>query len=206
MGYLCSPRRKLAASATLSNIQQNGKLLSMLRVNPWLLGGAVVVGVLLLTKSARAALAPTPYIPGASTASDVEALARMLIVETGLNMSQEEMAQIAFVAINRARRNNRSIPEVVTPPGRPNWNSSSTYARLFKAADSTPVWTKAKVFARRVLNGEFPNKGYRNFVHPEHMSGPPCFGRPVLTNTKYGWRCVPPEVAQGTQIDKTLFG
>ena len=174
--------------------------------SPLLLGGAVVVGILLLTKGAKAALAPTPYMPGDSNAADVEALARMLIVETGLNMSTEEMAQIAFVAINRARRYNTSIPEVVIPPGRPNWNGSSTYARLFEAADSKPVWEKAKAFARRVLAGEFQNKGYRNFVHPEHMAGPPCFGRPVVASTKYGLRCVPPEVAQGTQISKTLFG
>lgn len=178
----------------------------MTRINPWLLGGAVAAGVLLFGTKAKAALAPTPYMPGASNAADVEALARMLIVETGLNMSTEEMAQIAFVAINRAQRYKRSIPEVVIPPGRPNWNGSSTYARLFAAADSKSVWEKAKAFARRVLAGEFQNKGYRNFVHPEHMAGPPCFGRPVVASTKYGLRCVPPEVAQGTQINRTLFG
>lgn len=177
--------------------------------------GVVVAGALMLIpRKAQAKNQPT--LTFGYTDDDVEALARMIITETSLKASEAEMAQIVFIAINRARRKSVSPRMVVEPPGKPNaWNAGATYRALYEKADQKPAWEDAIRFVRRVLGGEFVNMGFSSFVHP---SAPrfafPCDdsisavadGRWAPNHVPgFGTRCIPKWAHNGTVVGKALF-
>lgn len=142
---------------------------------------------------------------------DIEAMARMLLTETDLALGPDEMAQIVWVAVNRAKKWGVSLAEVVTPPGSPRaWNTGAVYAQRFAAASSSSRWTQALAFVQDVIAGRVvPNRGYTLFVHPQRMPLPPCVSTPsaprVEMSTVYGTRCLPSWIAQGTQVGRALF-
>jgi hypothetical protein len=143
----------------------------------------------------------------------------MLITETSFRASEDEMAQIVFAALNRARSWGASVSDVVYGPkvgnARYGWNGGSTYRALFDRADQKGEWDLARAFVRRVLAGGFSNGGYKNFVHP----AAPRFGFPCDQSLPqvedgrwsaayvpgYGTRCVPTWAHGGTVVGKALF-
>jgi len=120
------------------------------------------------------------------TAEDIEYLARVLILETGLSRNTTEMIGIAWVAVNRALGQNRTIKQVVATTGWPGggqrgdsfveaiqMNSPGlTSSGLHSAAVGHPNIGKARALARQVLFGKTcnPIKTRTNFVHPEALS------------------------------------
>jgi hypothetical protein len=90
---------------------------------PVVLGGAVALGVLWMFLGR-----------GTSSGGDVEALSRMILAETGLKSSEPEMAQIVFIAINRARKWGVPVTQVVSPtgyaPGQA-WTTGDIYKTIF---------------------------------------------------------------------------
>lgn len=141
---------------------------------------------------------------------DLDALANMLITETGFRRDKREMAQIVYVAINRARKYDAPISRVVAP-GRPSgviaWNASSNYRRRFNAAKSNPRWEAAREFAADILDGSssYRNAGYTSFVHPGGMPTPPCAENRVAKATFAGTRCLPKWVATGDRVGGAMF-
>lgn len=168
----------------------------------WL--GAGAVGALLLLAIRQRA---TSSGDGESSpAADIDALARMILTETDLNLSREEMAQIVWVAVNRAKRNRVTLADTVLPPGNPVWNTGSVYASRFQNAANHARWDEARVFVQDVLDGKVAaNRGFTSFVHPRGMPVPPCAANRVAMNTQDGVRCMPVWIAQGTQIGRAVF-
>jgi hypothetical protein len=111
--------------------------------------------------------------------ADVDAVTRGLLVETSFNRDPDEMAQIIWVMANRAKKHGNSLAQVITPPGRPNWNKADDFREWFHAGPrryGKAKFDRAKVFVREVLSGKFPNRiGNRvQFLHPSGM--PRCGG------------------------------
>lgn len=143
---------------------------------------------------------------GGTVFGDTDALARMILAETDLALGTDEMAQIVWIAFNRAQRRGTSIASVVIPPGTPVWNEGALYAKRFAAASSNPKWMAAQQFVQDVLAGRVaPNRGYSAFVHPAGMPTQPCASNRIQMNTSAGVRCMPAWIAQGTQIGHALF-
>lgn len=110
---------------------------------------------------------------------DVDAVTRGLLVETSFARNRNEMAQIIWVMVNRAKKHGNSLKTVITPPGRPNWNRADNYRDWFYAGPARygqDRFDRAKVFVREVLAGDFPNTigGRVQFLHPSGM--PRCGG------------------------------
>lgn len=174
---------------------------------PWLVGGAAALLVLGKPREAQAAA------PSSGTGRDLDALADMLITETSFARDQNEMAQIVFVALNRAQRNRVPIATVVDPRYRGTkpvpWNTSERYLRLFDAARDNPRWDAARSFAAQVLGGAYRNLGYVTFAHPTGLSAPPCASGRVEISTFAGPRCIGPThgvaTTGGTRIGGALF-
>lgn len=170
----------------------------------WLIGGAAVLGVLLFSSRARALL-----IPGSSDKRDLDALASMLITETSFLHGKEEMAQIVFVAVNRAKRWDVPIYKVVAgprpEPGTNPWNDSATYKALFARAPNNPRWPAAREFVQDVLAGSYRNLGASSFIHPGGMPVPPCASNRVATSTMAGTRCIPTWAVGGKTVGRGLF-
>jgi hypothetical protein len=151
------------------------------------------VAVLLVSRKASAA------VIGGSTASspsnrDFDALANMIITETGFNHSKSEMAQIVWIAINRSKRQDKPIWFVVQPGRGPSpvWSTGVPYRIGFERAPQHPRWEEAREFVELVFNGAYPNLKKTAFVHPGGMPVPPCASNRVQTTTPYGERCLPP--------------
>jgi len=152
------------------------------------------------------------YLATRSTKSqrdrDLDALASMLISETGFAHSKQEMAQIVFVALNRAAMHKVSPEAIVTPPGKPEeWNRGALYRALFTRAPRHVHWQHAREFAAEVVSG---TSGYQNahalaFVHPGGMPIPPCSSNRVATDTIAGERCLPQWAVNGRVIGKGMF-
>jgi hypothetical protein len=183
-------------------------------MNPWLLGGGAVAALLLFggKKAQAAVITPFPSLPASERDRDLDALANMLITETGFNKSREEMAQIVFVALNRAKRYKLPIREVVDPGRRkfPAWNTGAPYKRLFEGAPTRSKWLAARNFAASVMSGAYRNLGKRSFVHPKS----PRFDMPCDTRggkwgpsyvAGYGTRCIPKWAHGGTVVGSGLF-
>ena len=163
-------------------------------------GIAATLALLLVTRRARAAL-PSPGGLG-----DLDALTRMLIAETGFARDEDEMAQIVFVALNRADRYGKTVAEIVDPSGRsPTWNMGERYLERFEDAPRNPRWDAAQGFVSEVLGGGYRNLGATSFVHPGGMPEPPCSGDRIATSTEYGERCLPPWIVEGTLVGGALF-
>jgi hypothetical protein len=186
-----------------------------MRMNSWLLGSAVVVGVLLLATTAKAATAPNFF--RSSEEDDLDALASMLIAETSFAHGKPEMAQIVFIAVNRARRWGVSIPSVVAGP-QPSgcrvtcngWNNATNYKNRFAAAPRNSRWLEAREFAREVLAGSYANLGHMKFIHPGGMPTPPCSptasgAQRVQASTIAGERCIPTWAVGGRVVGKGMF-
>lgn len=138
--------------------------------------------------------------------SDVDALARMLISETSFDTSKHsaiEMAQIVYVALNRARKTGASLSQVVQPGGR--WNGGDLYTALFGRASSNPRWAEARAFVGEVLGGAYPNMGFSGFIHPGSMPRPPCAPNRVEADTLAGRRCIPQWSIGGTVVGRGQF-
>lgn len=166
----------------------------------WLVGGVAA----LLALGPRRADASAPSGPSA----DLDALADMLITETGFVGPQPELAQIVYVALNRSRGARKSILNIVSPDARaPLWNASDKYRRRYEAARDNPRWDTARAFAAKVISGTsgYPNRGYTKFVHPGGMPTPPCSSNRVATATPYGTRCLPSWIVGGTKVGRALF-
>jgi len=153
-------------------------------------------------------------------AGDVDALTRTLVVETSYltaHHPEAEFAGVCWVAINRARNAGRSLQDTLYPPGKPNWNGSSTFAQRWSSAHTHPNFNAAKVFVDRLLiKKEIPNpiQDCTNFVHPKGLKAcnisSPCKGKRKCV----GGRCLPlwsvPVDAGGTAkkvitIGKAIF-
>ena len=171
-------------------------------MNPWLIGGGAVALLLLAGGKAQAR-----FIGQSPRERDLDALANMLITETGFNKSREEMAQIVYVAINRAKRQGKPIWFVVQPGSdpRPVWNTGAIYRKRFEEARDNPRWLAARNFASQVLSGAYRNLGVTAFVHPKPMPSPPCASNRVATSTSYGTRCLPKWIVDGRQIGTAWF-
>lgn len=170
----------------------------------WWIGGALALTYLLINRSRAEAIS---IIHRSTRAQDIDALTRMLITETGFNRNRNEMAQIVFVAINRATRYNISLREAVSPARRafPAWNTAAAYRKRFQAADESPRWDAARLFVQQVLAGAYSNSGATKFVHPGGMPRPPCSGTRVAISTAEGRRCVPSWIASGRRVGGALF-
>lgn len=159
-----------------------------------------------LTPERRVIVADIPFDD-----ADVDALARMLLTETGFNRDCDEMAQIIWVAINRAKNKGNTLYDVVTPPGRPNWNGSTAYRNRFYKDWPVDQFNATRDFVVAVLTGQptvthkgpcepkvFSNLiGTRSFfLHPTGMPvcenvGDECGTNKVCTETFAGPRCLP---------------
>lgn len=138
--------------------------------------------------------------------ADLDALASMLIAETDFVRDRNEMAQIVFVAINRAKKYGYTLERVVTPPGKPTWNGATGYRTRFEDAPGNPRWAAARVFVGQVLSGLlFKNEGATLFVHPTGLKEPPCSGPYVATSTFAGQRCLPTWAVNGKLIGGAMF-
>jgi hypothetical protein len=149
--------------------------------------------------------------------AEFEAIARMLIAETGGRGDRAELAAIAQVAVNRARVDGISVVEVLTPPGRWSrgvWNSSDRWASDFRNAHKWTGYDRATEIATAVLDGSEPNRiGPRvQFVHARNFNG--CAGDGDCPNPKYprcvdtpsGGRCSPSWVASNpVHIGRATF-
>lgn len=166
-------------------------------MNPLVTGG-VVVGALLLFSGGKASARATGA-PGKE--DDMDALADMLITETGFKHAKPEMAQIVWIAANRARKQNKPLWFVVQPGAgpRPVWNNGPLYRQRFENARNNSKWVEARAFAQSVIGGAYPNLGKTAFIHPQPMPTPPCATNRVLAQTEWGQRCVPPWVLADTQ-------
>jgi hypothetical protein len=170
----------------------------------WLVGGGAALAFALMSRSDTGTT-------GWSSA-DLDALARMLIVEH-FGGSDEERAQIIWVALNRARKLGVPIPTVVEPGTRKGvsgvtgatWNGSDKYRAAYERAASDPRFGAAKAFVRRVLAGEFSNQGFKAFIHPNGMSSPPCSVDRVAVSTFTGTRCIPKWAVNPTRVGAAYF-
>jgi hypothetical protein len=184
-------------------------------MNKWVLGGGAVLAVLLLSNRKAAA---APMVPYPTTRDrDLDALADMLITETSFATPKAEMAQIVWIAYNRAKRKNNPIWFVVQPGDAPSpvWNEGPIYRQRFENARKHSRWLQARDFAEDVLAGAYPNLGKTSFVHPGHAN----FSMPCNTNIKavrdgkwspsyvsgYGTRCIPTWAHGGTVVGSALF-
>lgn len=167
-------------------------------VLPWLVGG--IATLLVLGGGGRRDGGRR------GTRNDLDALASMLIAETGFARSQAEMAQIVWVAVNRARKYGKPIYEIVSPAGRrPAWNTGALYKKRFDAASANPRWDAARSFASKVIGGAYRNIGATTFVHPRAMPTPPCAPNRTAMSTSAGTRCLPDWIADGRQVGGALF-
>jgi hypothetical protein len=173
-------------------------------MNPWVIGGGAAVLLLLFSKKAEAAL---PVDDRDEPGRDLDALADMLITETGFNRDKNEMAQIVWVAANRSRKYRKPIYNIVDPGGRfPAWNAGPVYRQRFEAAQANSRWDAARAFAKSVLSGAYRNLGHSAFVHPGGMPTPPCSSNRVATSTGYyGMRCLPQWAVGGQVVGGALF-
>lgn len=180
----------------------------MRRLNPWAVGGGLLALLVLASKS-KAALAPSGTLW--SSEEDLDALASMLVAETGFVRDRNEMAQILFVALNRSRNYGKPLRDIVAPWQRsPLWNSGAEYKRLFEGAREKPQWDAARRFAQDVLAGEYKNLGTTAFIHPGRMPVPPCAPCTekrclVPTNTIAGERCIPKWAVGGRVVGGAMF-
>lgn len=164
----------------------------------WLLaGGAAVLVMLLLRKATH-----TP-------ADDTDALTRMLYAETGFASSNAEMAQIVFVALNRAQKWGIDPSVVVDPSGSGapiGWNNKGViYRQRFAAAPSSPKWAQGRAFVETVQAGAYTNLHKTSFVHPGGLSAPPCTGDRVAASTIAGMRCLPQWALGGQVVGTAMF-
>ena len=156
-------------------------------MNPLVLG---MVMVFLLSKR------PTDVT---ATDSDLDALTKMLIAETGFERGEQEMAQNVFVALNRAKKYKTTPAAIVSPPGKPVWNTGSLYKQRFEAARKNPRWAAAQAFIVKVLAGAYSNLGATKFIHPGAMPVPPCADNRTASQTIAGTRCIP-EWSVGSRV------
>lgn len=174
----------------------------MQRKHMYWLGGATV-GLFLL--SSRRTFSTGAEI--SVNAADLDNTARMLIAETGFNRDKNEMAQIVWVAINRARKQGKNLSQITVPPGSPVWNTGALYKQRFVNAHNSSRFATARAFVREVLAGKWPELigGRTKFVHPSGMPVPPCASNRVATATLAGQRCLPTWALNGKVVGGALF-
>ncbi len=170
-------------------------------MNNWFFGGALALAALVVTSRVKA-----PSTGSAPPRRDIDALTKMLIAETSFTRNKNEMAQIVFVAVNRSRKRGIPLLTVVTPPGRPTWNTGAPYRRRFENARSNPRWSSARAFVQQVLAGAYRNRGATSFVHPSGMPKPPCSANRRLVQTRdHGARCLPEWIVGAPTVGGAMF-
>lgn len=142
---------------------------------------------------------------------DLDALARMILTETDFSRNCDEMANIIYVAVNRAKNTGNTLYDVVTPPGRPNWNGSQAYRNRYYKDWPPKKFQATRNFVEAVLSGQpavtptgpCEPKVFQNligtrafFLHPTGMPvcenvGQECGTNKVCTETFAGPRCLP---------------
>ncbi len=175
----------------------------MQRKHRWLVGGVIGAGLLLI--SSRKTSSTGTEISASS--ADIDNVARMLIAETSFARDKNEMAQIVWVAINRARGRGKTLSQVTVPPGDPVWNGSSLYRERFNMAKANPKFAAAREFVGAVLDGVWPEVigGRRMFVHPSGMPTPPCASNRSPAATNAGTRCLPTWALNGKVVGGAIF-
>lgn len=146
------------------------------RVIAGIMSAAAIVGVILIGRGALASQSTSAGGPD----SDVDDLARVLVVELSGQGTEAERAGIVHVALNRARYYSAPIAAVIRSQveDRSEWgsgcrrNASCAYNRELDDAPSHPAFAAMRVFAARVVGGEVPNPiGDRlTFCHPLHTT------------------------------------
>jgi len=147
----------------------------------WVLGLIALASSRALAAAKRAAVGP----------DRADALARMLVAETGGRGDRAELAAIAQVAVNRARHDGIDVVAVVSPPGRWSrgvWNTSDRWARDFRGAERWAGFGRARAIAIEVLSGSSESKigGRVQFVHAANFDR--CADSATCRN---GWVCMP---------------
>jgi hypothetical protein len=161
----------------------------------------------MLTLSARGAKARP--ITKSQRSVDLDALANMLIAETGFNRNRAEMAQIVYIALNRSKKWGDPISRIVAPGysgATVPWNAKGVPYRVrFNEADVDPRWEAAREFAASVMDNAsgYRNLGLTSFLHPGGMPTPPCSSGRSAVSTAVGTRCLPSKYASGA---KTVGG
>ncbi len=117
-----------------------------------------------------------PQVHDATPESEADALARLIICETGGRRSAREIAQIAHVAINRAREYQATVRDVAynaikTPKyarNRQVWNAGGRWGSMMANASSSARFPDMVAYALQILRGEIPSEiGERTqFIHP----------------------------------------
>lgn len=141
-------------------------------------------------------------LPEGFTERDVDHMARTLYVETGLRHDPQELGQITWVAINRARKYGKTVAEVVNPDARPTWfgGIKDSNRNRWNTFHSHARYDEAKTFVRDIFLGKtHPNLiGDRtHFLHPGGMPrcdeapGAKCSATRICTATSVGRRCLP---------------
>ena len=118
----------------------------------------------------------TPEV-GYSMGEEADALARLLMTETGMRADRREIAAIGQVVLNRALEYNAAVADVaynrISPPkylrARQKWNAGAGWDDMMaRNGPNKPTYAAALALADSLLRGQEPNEiGSRTqFVHP----------------------------------------
>lgn len=144
---------------------------------PFVLGaaslGALVYGVRQKYKATS-----TPPNIGTWDERDVDAVARMLLIETSFRHDPDEMRGIIQVAINRAQDDGTPIRATVTPESPTfSWSSTGKWGDKFhNKVPNYPQYEDAKAFVRDYLQGNHPNRVAHSINMLHHNLMPICGG------------------------------
>jgi len=155
------------------------------------------LGLLLIAAGAIVAKGSAP--PRSSPdASDLDAAARMIVVELGGGGSPEELSGMVWAALNRATAWGASLADVIYSrvPNRARWGGvPSTYnAALDRVDPSSAAYRRAAAVARGVLSGQVasPIGPRRAFVHPLNRAfDSPSQARPIGVSVRGRVRYLP---------------
>lgn len=151
----------------------------MIAVFPIILA-ASSIGVVIYALQRGDSTALMPAQIGPWDERDVDALARMLLIETSFRHDTDEMRGILQVAINRANNAGRPFRDAVDPDSPIfSWATGASWRNKYKnQAQTYPQYNPAKAFVRDYLQGNHPNRvgASVNMVHQDKMPlcGGPC--------------------------------
>ena len=110
-----------------------------------------------------------------------DALANMLVAETSFSAAPNEMAQIVFIAVNRANRWGVPVYQSRCRSATESGDQPLERQRALQARSTTalgartkPVGSRPEPSSKRFWDGSYRNLGFTGFVHPGGMPVPPC--------------------------------